>query len=75
VTKAVRNDDAENRPQMDEILNMSAEDILMVHVADGQNVENHCPDFAVLRMNEHRQIVLVKLPFSLLLSFNVLYSH
>ena len=60
MTKAVRNEDAENRPQMDEILNMSAEDILKVHVADGQNVENHCPDFAVLRMHEHRQIVLVK---------------
>ncbi len=60
MTKAVRNEDAENRPQMDEILNMSAEDILMVHVADGQIVEFHCPDFAVLRMHEHRQIVLVK---------------
>ncbi len=60
MTKAVRNEDAENRPQMDEILSMSAEDILMVHVADGQIVEFHCPDFAVLRMHEHRQIVLVK---------------
>jgi hypothetical protein len=32
----------------------------MVHVADGEVVGQHCPDFAVLRIKEHQQIVLVK---------------
>ena len=60
VTKAVRNEGDETRPLIQDILNMSTDDILMVHVADGESVDKHCPDFAVLRMNELRQIVLVK---------------
>ncbi len=59
MTKALRNEGAENRQLFEETLSLAPEDVLMVHVADGQTVEHHCPDFAVLRMNEHRQIVLV----------------
>ena len=64
MTKAVRNDGGDNQPLIEETLSLPAEDILMIHVADGQTVEHHCPDFALLRMQEHRQIVLVIVPRS-----------
>ena len=60
VTKALRNEAADNRPQLEEMLSLASEDILMVHVADGEVVGQHCPDFAVLRIREHQQIVLVR---------------
>jgi hypothetical protein len=36
VTKALRHDGADNRPLIEETLSLPAEDILMIHIADGQ---------------------------------------
>ena len=44
----MRNDGGDNQPLIEETLSLPAEDILMIHVADGQTVEHHCPDFALL---------------------------
>ena len=60
MTKALRNEATDYTPLIEESLSLSPEDIKMIHVADGQMMEHHCPDFAVLRMQEHRQIVLVR---------------
>lgn len=59
VTKGLRNEGENSVQLLAEVLGLPIEDILMVHVADGETVEHHCPDFTVLRMNDHRQIVLV----------------
>jgi len=42
VTKALRNE-GDSSGQLSEILGLPVEDVLMVHVADGQTVEHHSP--------------------------------
>ncbi len=42
VTKGLRNE-GDSSGQLSDILGLSPEDVLMVHVADGQTVEHHCP--------------------------------
>jgi hypothetical protein len=36
-------------------MGLPAEDILMVHMADGQMLEHHCPNFVLLRVPDHQQ--------------------
>ena len=49
----------QNNAEDDGAVSVPAENLLMTYIDDGETVDEHCPDFAVILVHEHKQVALV----------------